>query len=114
MLIKNRINLNSKFSLNFIFFFQKIGELAKTNIIPIIESTKARQDFKGLRLLANYGQFSPYCNVENNQVGGVFKNILKIISNSLNLTLVLQEPKPENQNIWAKRQVSIYSFLRNT
>ena len=86
---------------------QKFGVLNKSNIIPIIKSTKARQDFKGLQLTANFGHFSPYCIVENNQVSGVFKKILNIISSSLNLTLVLQEAKPENQNIWAKRQVPV-------
>ena len=77
--------------------------MSELNIANIQHSTKERHDFNGVPIITNYGHWPPYCIVEESGVHGKLIDALQIATHYLNLTLVLQETKPENVNIWDKK-----------
>ena len=42
-------------------------------------------------------------NESNDQVKGLFYEVLKTASEQLNLSLIIQKPKPQNRNIWSSK-----------
>ena len=72
-----------------------------------MSSTKNTFNFQGLNLKTNYDINPPYCIVESIngkvQVKGLFMDVLEIAAKYLNLTLVIQHPKPQNKGIWSKK-----------
>ena len=70
--------------------------------------SKKRNDFHGLSFFVNYADVPPYCIVEEHETGkdkvsGAFLDVLTIVLQYLNATLVLQKSKEGNRNIWHKR-----------
>ena len=84
-----------------------LGPINDVSITSTLESTKNRNNFYGLPIVTNYANIAPFCIVEEHenqdQVHGLFMEALKIATNYLNLTLILQRSKPENENIWDKK-----------
>ena len=70
-----------------------------------MSSTKKNIDFQGLNLVANYDSNPPYCiwDRSNDKIEGVFQDLLQIAVQYLNLTLILQQPEPQNKGIWSKK-----------
>ena len=71
----------------------------------MLSSTKINIDFQGLNILASYASFPPYCIIDssNEKIKGVFIESLQIAAQYLNLTLILQQPKPQNKATWFKK-----------
>ena len=72
---------------------------------PILETTAIKKDFQGIPFTINYANsFKPYCWTDiDGQVQGMFEKALKVATSVLNLTLVMQETRLENRNIWSKK-----------
>ena len=85
--------------------YKKHGILKNLNVPSIIQGTKKRMDFEGTTLIANYGNnVAPYCFVEQDgSISGIFPDALKTAASFMNLTLIFQEPKKKNINIWHKK-----------
>ena len=88
-----------------IFNLQEHGLIDQVNVGPILETTAIKKDFQGIPFKINYAnRFKPYCwTDEDGKVQGMFEKALKIASSVLNLTLVMQETRIENRNIWSKK-----------
>lgn len=72
----------------------------------IISDTKSRKDFNGLELKVNYGDFPPFCLCTSSNpeaLNGALVETIREVSLTLNLTLKLQSPLPENHGVWAKK-----------
>ena len=84
---------------------QHHGILNQLDLGELLKATKERNDFQGLSLTANYGDsFKPYCWTDKSGiVHGIQRKALEVASRYLNLSLVIQDTKPENKNIWAKK-----------
>ena len=84
-----------------------LGPINELSITSTLESTKNRNNFNGLPIVTNYANIAPFCIVEEHEVQdkvhGLFMEALKIATDYLNLTLILQRTKPENQHIWNKK-----------
>ena len=83
-----------------------MGKSLDLDFSKIIHETRARRDFNGIELRANYvDDFHPFCfiNTGDNQVKGAFPDTLKVASKVLNFTLKFQTPRAENRNIWSQR-----------
>ena len=50
---------------------------------------------------------------ENGKVQGTFGKAVQIAASLLNLTLVFQEAKLENRNIWSKRYLVVWSLFKS-
>ena len=80
------------------------------DIPSILTFTTKRSDFKGLPFLVNYAHLPPYCIVDKHKSGkdkvsGAFLDLLTIVFQHLNVTLVLQKPNEENKDIWHHRYI---------
>ena len=84
--------------------YQALGT-GTTYLRNLLKATKERNDFQGISIRANYGDsFKPYCWKDKvGMVHGTQRKALEIASKYLNLSLFIQDPKPENNNIWAKK-----------
>ena len=85
--------------------FRALNHLDLMDFANIQESVKTKADFEGAPILANFVEsFLPYCYLDNfGDLVGMFPDTLRIAANYLNLTLIFQETKEENTDIWASR-----------
>ena len=85
--------------------FRALNHLDLMEFANIQESVKTKADFEGAPILANFVEsFLPYCYLDNfGDLVGMFPDTLRIAANYLNLTLIFQETKEENTDIWASR-----------
>ena len=86
-----------------------MGRVENVNIEVVLKVLDEKQNFNGLKITANYAIFPPYCSIdEMGNPTGLMYDILKVVANELNLTVEIQETKPENMDIWYKK----YDFLK--
>ena len=86
-----------------------LGRVENINIEDILKVIDEEQNFNGLKITANFANFPPYCSFDKmGNPTGLMYDILKVVANDLNLTVELQETKPENKDIWYKK----YDFLK--
>ena len=85
--------------------FKEMNYLNLLDIASIQESVKSKDNFEGAPFLANFVRnFPPYCYLDNvGDLVGMYPDALRIAANYLNLTLIYQQTKPENTDIWASR-----------
>ena len=85
--------------------FRALNHLDLMDFANIQESVKNNEDFEGAPIIANFVEsFLPYCYLDNfGDLVGMYPDTLRIAANYLNLTLIFQETKEENTDIWASR-----------
>ena len=87
-----------------------MGRVENVNIEVVLKVLDEKQNFNGLKITANYAIFPPYCSIDKmGNPTGLMYDILKVVANELNLTVEIQETKPENMDIWYKK----YDFLKS-
>ena len=81
---------------------QEHGELKGIDMSKILEETRNRKDFDGTTIFANYATDYPPFSwiVSEYNVRGVFKDMIEVIANKLNLTVALKKSTKENLNVW--------------
>ena len=83
---------------------QDLGPFKNINLRDVILEVNRRSDFDGTNLVLNYDSFHPYCFFDNNgKLTGIIYDVMKYVSQYLNLTLTYREPLPENKGIWSKK-----------
>ena len=85
---------------------QALGIVENIDIKGILKNVRKRNDFQGLPFVVNYPTLAgkPYRYFdEKGNIYGLYIDILRVALKSLNLTLVIKETRPENQNIWFKK-----------
>ena len=81
-----------------------MGPVDNVKVEDILRVTDEKQNFNGLKITTNYAIFPPYYNIdEMGNPTGLMYDILKVVANELNLTIEIQETKPENMDIWYKK-----------
>ena len=72
-------------------------------IEDIIKKVKKRDNFKGIPFKVNFAERAiPYCyKNKDGKIEGIFNDAIKIVAEHLNLSLVYQESRPENKNIYS-------------
>ena len=67
-----------------------------------MEETRNRNDFGGTTIFANYAtDYPPFSWIDSEfNVRGVFKDMIEVVANKLNLTVALKKSTKENLNVW--------------
>ena len=83
---------------------QDRGLLEDLYIDKLIQDTGRRRDYNGIDFYASYGIYPPYCDVVKNgsevKVIGLFPETLRAFGDFANLTIHIDLPQPENENVW--------------
>ena len=86
------------------FIIQDKGPIANLDPIEdIIKKVNERDNFIGIPFTVNFAERAiPYCyKNKEGEIEGIFNDAIKIVAEHLNLTLVYQETRPENKNIYS-------------
>jgi hypothetical protein len=68
--------------------------------------TRIKKDFNGLDFKVNFGDFPPYCIIEDPElpkISGAMYDALKVATSHLNLTLIIQKPLPIHVHVFFSR-----------
>ena len=81
-----------------------MGAVDKIEMKQILKIIDENQDFNGRSMSANFASYPPFCIVdEMGNPTGLLYDVLKIVSEELNLTLEITPPSPQNKDIWFKK-----------
>ena len=70
----------------------------------IIQESRNRKTFNGLKFKANFGDFPPYCFCQSrDSVRGALLDTITEVCKVLNLTLTIKTPEEQNWNVWANK-----------
>ena len=74
-------------------------------IEEIIKMVKKRDKFNGITFTVNFEERAiPYCyKTKDGEIKGIFNDAIKILTEHLNLSLVYQETRHENRNIYSSK-----------
>ena len=82
-----------------------MGDLFSFSMYEVVQNQRQIKNFQGAIMISNFGNFEPYSIIKDKHkliIHGIFKDILDVACEMLNITLKIRKPLPENEGIWGK------------